>query len=73
MNPRKLRVIIVIGANQGDMLKQQLEMSESHKDCTLDIITEWRPDSEKLTRIFQANENYKSYCHTLIMLDEIER
>ena len=69
----KLRVIIWIGSHQGDMLKQQLEMAESHRDCTLEIQTEIFPDSEKMTRIFQANENYKSYCHTLIMLDEIER
>ena len=70
----KLRIIILIGAPfKENQLKQQLEMSESHKDCTLDIVTELEPNSEKLTRIFQANENYKSYSHTLIMLDEIER
>ena len=70
----KLRVIIVIGTRREEnMLKQQLEMSESHKDCTLDIITELYPNSEKLTRTFQANENYKSFSHTLIMLDEIDR
>ena len=69
-----LRVIIVIGTNyEENQLKQQLEMSESHKDCTLDIQILFNPDSKKLTRIFQANENYKSYSHTLIMLDEIER
>ena len=63
----------MIGSILGDMLKQQLEMSESHKACTLDIVTEYKPDSEKLAGIFQANKNYKSYCHTLIMLDEIGR
>ena len=65
----KFRIIILIGSYQGDMLKQQLEMSESHKDCSLDIIA----DSGKLARIFQANENYKSYKHTIIMTDEIKR
>ena len=69
----KLRFIIWIGSKEGNTLKQQLEMSYSNKDCTVDINTELNPDSEKLTRIFQANENYKSYSHTLIMLDEIER
>ena len=70
----KLRIIILIGTGyKGNQLKQQLEISGSHSDCTLDIITELYPDSEKLTRIFQAHENYKSFSHTLIMLDEIER
>ena len=70
----KLRIIILIGAPfKENQLKQQLEMSESHKDCTLDIQILFNPDSKKLTRIFQANENYKSYSHTLIMLDEIDR
>ena len=69
-----LRIIIVIGTDyEENQFKQQLEISESHSDCTLDIKTELYPDSEKLTRFFQANENYKSYCHTLIMLDEIKR
>ena len=54
-------------------LKQQLEMSESQKDCTLEITTELYPDSEKLTRIYESNENYNSFSHTLIMLDEIRR
>ena len=67
----KLRIIILIGERSDEsQLKQQLEMSESHKDCTLDIITELCPDSTKLTRIFQSNENYK---HTIIMMDEITR
>ena len=70
----KLRIIIVIGNSSDEsQLKQQLEKSESHKDCTLDIVTEVRPHSGYLTRIFQANENHKSYSHTLIMLDEIKR
>ena len=70
----KLRVIILIGtAYEENQLKQQLEMSGSHSDCALDIQKEFSPDSEKLTRIFQANENYKFYSHTLIMLDEIWR
>ena len=68
----KLRVIIFFGTSENNMLKQQLLMSESHKDCTLDIKTVF-PNSEMLTMIFQANENYKSYCHTLIMQDEIHR
>ena len=69
----KMRVIIFIGTSTGNMLKQQLEMSESHKDCTVDIITEYNPSSRDMTRIFQGNENYKSYTHILIMLDEIPR
>ena len=69
----KLRVIILIGVTSGSQLKQQLEMSESHCDCSVDVIAELSPNSEKLTKTFQANENYKSYSHTLIMLDEINR
>ena len=69
-----LRVIIVIEtAYEENQLKQQLELSESHQDCSLDIVTVWDLDSEKLTRIFQAIESYKSYSHTLILLDEIAR
>ena len=68
----KLRFIILISTQfEGNQLKQQLEMHESYKDCTFDIQTKYEPDSEDLTRIFQANENYKSFSHTLIMLDEI--
>ena len=68
----QLRVIIVIGTSpDGSQLKQQLEKSESHNDCSLVIKAEWDPDSEMLTRIFQANE--KSYKHTLILMDEIGR
>ena len=68
----QLRVIIVIGwSGNESQLKQQLEKSESHNDCSLEIKVERFPDSEKLTRIFQANE--KSYKHTLILMDEINR
>ena len=68
----QLRVIIVIGASEdGSQLKQQLEKSESHNDCSLEIKTELDPDSVKLTRTFQANE--KSFKHTLILVDEIHR
>ena len=69
----KIRVIIFIGTSTGNMLKQQLEVSESHKDCPVDIITEYNPSSRDMTRIFQGNGNYKSYSHVLIMLDEIPR
>jgi len=70
----KLRIIILIGTGvEGNQLKQQLEISGSHSDCALDIVTKLHPDSEKLTRIFQDNENYKSFSHTLILLDEIKR
>ena len=75
----KLRIIIVINTSRDtssrevNQLKRQLEMSESHKDCSLDIHTESFPNSEELTRIFQADENYKNYTHTLIMIDEIWR
>ena len=69
----KLRIIILIGSNYGDVLKQQIEMSESHKDCAVEIQLKYEPNSTDLTRIFQDNENYKSFSHTLIMLDEIWR
>ena len=69
----KLRIIILIGSNYGDMLKQQIIMSESHKDCAVEIQLKYEPNSTDLTRIFQDNENYKSFSHTLIMLDEINR
>ena len=68
----QLRVIIVIGnCRDGSQLKQQLEKSESHNDCSLEIKTVVRPGSEILTDIFQANE--KCYKHTLILMDEIWR
>ena len=72
---KKLRVIVIIGMSQEEsQLKQQLdEMSKSVKDCTLDIQVEYSPNSKKLTRIVHAIEDYKSYSHTLIMLDEISR
>ena len=71
---KKLRVIILIGwSSDGSQLKQELEKSESHKDCSLDIQTEFEPDLQNLTRIFQANTDYKSYFHTIIMMDEIDR
>ena len=72
----KLRVIIVIGDHAAGQLKQQLEMSKSLKECSLDIETsvDHRDlDSEELTRIFQGNENYKSYYTTLIFIDEMQR
>jgi len=73
----KIRVIIVIGGKgDGNELKQQLEMSKSLKECSLDIETsvDHRDlDSEKLTRIFQGNQNYKSYYTTLIFIDEMQR
>ena len=70
----KLRIIILIGWSDNDsQLKQQLLKSESHNECTLEIATELSPDSEKLTRIFQTHEDYKSFSHTLILLDEIDR
>ena len=69
----KIRVIIVIG--DGNELKQQLEMSKSLKECSLDIQTKDHReiDSEELTRIFQGNESYKSYYTTLIFIDEMQR
>ena len=70
----KLRVIILIRTNREEnQLKQQLEMSNSHVDCTLVIQKDPNPNSTNLTRIFQDNENYKSFSNTLIMLDEISR
>ena len=70
----KLRVIILIGTNnQENQLKQQIELSESHTDCTVEIQLKYGPNSTNLKSFFQANENYKSFSHTLIMLDEIDR
>ena len=71
----KLRVIVLIGgSSKGSQLKHQLEkMYSSVKDCSLEIQTEVVPKSQDLTRIFKANQNYKSYSHTIIMLDEIGR
>ena len=72
----KLRIIILIGTDTvlgQNQLEKQLEMSERHKDCTVDIKTKIGPNSTDLTRIFQANENYKSFSHTLILLDDIQR
>ena len=79
----KLRVLIVIGFSQslGSQLKENLEeMSKSMKDCTLDIATgtynihtnleQWK---QKVNDIFDDNKNYRSFSHTLIMLDEIDR
>ena len=53
----KLRIIIIIGNSySGSQLVQQLELPESHRDCSLDILTEYYPpNSDELTRIFQAN------------------
>ena len=63
-------IAIFIGASDDEsQLKQQLEKYESHIGCSLEIETEWDPDSEVLTRIFQANEQYESYKHTLILID----
>ena len=70
----KIRIIIfIVFSNSESQLKQQLEMSKCHEECTLDIQTEYSPDLEKLKRIIQADENYKSYLQTLIMMDEIQR
>ena len=70
---QKLRVIILIGNSEDEsQLKQQLEMSESHKDCSLDIGTKYELELGYV-RFFKADKNYKSYSHTLVMLDEIKR
>ena len=71
----KLRVIFIITtlSEHNMLMKQQLGMSESLMDCTLDFEMELFQDSEKLTRIFQANENHKSFKHTIIMMDEAIR
>ena len=68
----KLRVIILIGNSlDKSQLKQQLEeMSKNTKDCTLSIQIVLNQNSIELTRIFKANEDYKSFSHTLIMMDE---
>ena len=63
----------MIGTNYANTLKQQIELSESHMDCTVVIQLKYEPNSTDLKSFFQANENYESYSHTLIMLDEIAR
>ena len=71
----KLRIIILLGTGKSEwnsMLKRQLEISDSFKDCTVDIETELNP-GVNLTRIFLANENYKSFSYNLIMIDELGR
>ena len=69
-----MRIIILIGfSNDKSQLKQQLKMSQNHKDCTLDIRTLEYPDSKNLTKLFQADQDYRSYFHTIIMMDEISR
>ena len=69
----KLRVIIWIGTGSEDnMLKQDMTI-KNVKDCKLEIHTKYDPNPEKLQEILQADEQYKSYSHTLIMFDEIWR
>ena len=68
---KKLRVIILFAmSKEENVLQQQLEMSKIHNDISIEIHTRL---PRHLTRIFQANENYKSYLHTIIMVDEIIR
>ena len=70
----KLRIIIVIGyqswEDEKSLLKQQIEMSNTLNDCSLDIHFGMNKD---LTNIFRSDENYKSYEHTIIMMDEMKR
>ena len=71
----QLRVIILIGSRdyESNVLKQQLDQDPLLRtNCSLEIETIY-PDSANLTSIFQANANYKSFLHTLIMMDEIAR
>ena len=72
---KNLRVIIYLGnSNIESLLRQELETSKRHQDCTLDIQTDnGYANSEKLTMVFQANENYILYKHTIVMMDEIRR
>ena len=70
----KIRVIILIAqCLLGSQLKQQLETEISHSDCALEIHAVLEPNSDDVTKIFQSNENYKSYIQTIIMIDEIQR
>ena len=72
----KLRIIIVIcyesWADEKSLLKQQIEMSSGLNDCSLDIHLK-SPSQVDLTKIFRSDENYKSYDHTIIMMDEASR
>ena len=75
----KLRIIIVIcyesWADEKSLLKQQIEKSHTLNDCSLDIhIKSPNPSSkEDMTEIFLSDQNYKSYEHTIIMMDEASR
>ena len=68
----KLRVIIWVGtvAKKQQMSK---EMSQRPSYWSLEIHADTNPNPENLTLIYQANENYRSFSHTLIMLDGIWR
>ena len=70
----RLRVIILIQTqHEKNMMKQQLlRMFEGHKDCTVDIHSDYFPNSKKLACIFNKR-SYKSYSHTIVMMDEVER
>ena len=63
----------LLSVHRSQFMQQLNEMCKSMTDCTLDIQTELIPDSKKLTRVFQADANYKPYLHTLIMMDEMLR
>ena len=68
----KLRVIIWVGtvAKKQQMSK---EMSERPSYWSLEIHADTNPNPESLKEIFEANENYSSFTHTLIMFDGIWR
>ena len=71
----KLRVLIWIGGPDPKMLKQQLlnDMPKTSQDCSMEIHCKRYLNSQELESIFQANENCKSFSHTIIMFDEIWR
>ena len=60
----RLRVIIVVGS---PTKAEQIEYLQNY--WSLEVHASMEPNPESLKVIFQGNENYRSYNHTLIMLD----
>ena len=64
----RLRVIIVVGS---PTKAEQIEYLQSY--WSLEVHASMEPNPESLIEIIQGDENYRSYNHTLIMLDGIRR
>ena len=64
----RLRVIIVVGS---PTKAEQIEYLQNY--WSLEVHASMEPNPESLIEIIQGDENYRSYNHTLIMLDGIRR